>query len=352
MKHLLYYIKKRGVRHTINLSWYQFFWGRRPHFTKKLQYLFRPYPAYIEVEVTTRCNMRCVMCEHTYWDEPAKDMSFDEFKYILEQFPHLRWIGLTGIGESFLNKDFIKMLAYVKSKGIITEIYDTFYFVDKEIASKLIELKIDSIYASIDAATKDTYEKIRPGSNFERVINNVKYFLNLKRNKPLPLSSFNFHYIVSKLNLDEVLDYLDLVYSISEGVPVNIQFTRLLHNYPQIKDIYTEIPQSLIQKTIAKGKQLSIGVIWNANALNPKPPPSFCIEWTMPFIFVTGEVIPCCAGNEANRRKFQKEFSMGNIFKQPFKDIWRGERYRDLIKNLSKDKLPPVCKDCCLYEER
>ncbi|MCM8791841.1 MAG: radical SAM protein [Candidatus Omnitrophica bacterium] len=317
-----------------------------------MQYWLRWYPAYIEIEITNRCNMRCVMCEHTYWDEPPRDMSFDEFKYIVDQFPRLTWIGLTGIGESFLNKDFIKMLSYVKAKGIITEIYDTFYFVDKEIANKLIELKIDSIYASIDAATKETYEKIRPGSNFEKVIKNVSYFLDLRRRYPIPLTKFNFHYIVSKLNLNEILDHLKLVSSISKGLSLGVQFTRLLHNYPQVKDIYVEIPKSIIEESIRKGKELNIEVTWNANTLDPKPTPRNCIEWTMPFIFVSGEVIPCCAANEKNRRQFQKEYSMGNIFKQSFREIWRGKRYRILLNSLAKDILPLVCKDCCLYEEK
>ena len=66
----------------------------------------------MEIEVTTRCNLKCIICEHTYWDEPNRDMSFEQFKGIVDQFPKLKWIGLTGIGESFINKDFMKMLRY------------------------------------------------------------------------------------------------------------------------------------------------------------------------------------------------------------------------------------------------
>lgn len=352
MKHLIYYIKQRGLRHAFNLSWYQFFWLRRPQFLIKLFYWFKPYPTYIEVEVTTQCNMKCIMCEHTYWQEPKRDMSFAQFKMIVDQFPHLKWIGITGIGESFINKDFMQMLRYVKSKSIIVDIFDNFYFIDRKIAEELILLKIDYIYASIDAATKETYEKIRLGSDFDRVIENVRYFLQMKRKLGAPLTTFLFHYIISRANIDEILAYLDLVYSLSQGLEVNIQFTRMLHQFKETEELFVEIDEQLKVKVEEKAKKLGLGVTWNANSRCLKPLPDKCVEWTMPFIFVSGHVIPCCAGNEANRRDFQKEYSLGNIFENDFKTIWNGKKYGALRKSLYKGKFPIVCKDCCLYAEK
>jgi MoaA/NifB/PqqE/SkfB family radical SAM enzyme len=291
------------------------------------------------------------MCEHTYWQEPQRDMTFEEFKYILHQFPRLRWIGLTGIGESFLNKDFIKMLAYAKSKSLLVEIYDNFSLIDQKIADELIRLKIDSVYASIDAASKDTYEKIRLGGDFGRVIENVRYFIEAKKLNGAPLTAFNFHYIVSKINLYEMLPYLELVHTLSKGDNLTVQFTRLLHSYKEIEDLFVEIPEELISKVENKARNLGITLSWNANTRNQKPTAKNCIEWTMPFIFVSGDVVPCCAGNEANRRDFQKVHSLGNIFEKKFKKIWYGEQYKELRGNLSQGRFPAACKDCCLYRE-
>lgn len=30
---------------------------------------WNPYPWYMQVETTTRCHLKCTMCEHTYWYE-------------------------------------------------------------------------------------------------------------------------------------------------------------------------------------------------------------------------------------------------------------------------------------------
>jgi radical SAM protein with 4Fe4S-binding SPASM domain len=313
-----------------------------------LLYNFIPYPKYIEVEVTTRCNLKCIICERTYWNEPNRDMSFEEFKGIIEQFPDLKWIGLTGIGESFINKDFMKMLRFIKSKHIIIELYDTFYFIDEKTANELIDLNIDRILISLDAATKETYEKIRIGSNFDRVTKNLKNFFRLKMEKKAIFPEIDFHFIINKYNLHEIILYIELVHSIAKE-NAGIQFSRMLHTFKEVEDLFVEIPAEIINAAEEKAKKSGIKLMWNLNVPQTKPPLNECIEWTMPFIFVTGHVIPCCSGNESGHRDFQKETALGNIFEQSFKEIWHGEKYQTLRKMLSQGKVPPQCRNCCIY---
>ena len=348
-KRILFLLKHKGIKYTYNFIYFHIFFGTKNPFLIKLLYWLEPYPSYLEIEVTTKCNLRCIMCEHTYWDEPNKDMSFEEFKGIVDQFPKLKWIGLTGIGESFINKDFMRMLKYVKLKNVFVELYDNFYFIDEKTARELIEIGVDKIFISLDASTKETYEKIRIGSNFERVANNIKNLIRLKEEMKSYFPEISFHYIVNKLNLPEVPQYIELVYSLTKGKKITIQFTRMLHEFKETKDLFTEIPEEIIEKTNKKAKGMNINLSWNADVPQSKPPISKCTEWTMPFIFVTGHVIPCCAGNEAGDRIGQKETALGNVFEQSFKEIWYGRKYRSLRKMLSQGKLPLACKDCCLY---
>jgi len=352
-KFLMYLLKYGGFKLAYNGIHFYIFWHwiRKHPFLIKFLYEFEPYPSYIEVEVTTRCNLKCIMCEHTYWNEPNRDMTFEEFKAIINQFPKLKWIGLTGIGESFLNKDFIKMLEYVKSKNIIVELYDSFFFIDEKTAEKLLDLKVEKIFVSLDATTKETYEKIRVGSNFEKVISNVKNMFRLKKERHQYFPIIAFHYIVNKYNVHEMLQYIDLVHSIAQEENVTVQFTRMLHEFKEIKDLYTEIPEEIVKEVNEKANKFGIKVVWNRDVPQIKPPINQCIEWIMPFIFVTGHVIPCCSGNEAGNREFQKATAMGNIFEKDFKEIWRGEKYETLRKMLRKGEVPLPCKNCCLYEK-
>ena len=351
LRRMIYLIRKQGLKVAYNKMYFYLLWAWiRNHKTLCNIYLkHTPYPRYIEVEVTTRCNLKCLMCEHTYWNEPNKDMSFDEFKYIVDQFPNLVWIGLTGIGESFVNKDFLQMIEYVKSKNITVELYDTFYFINRNTSVILINLGIDKILISLDAATKETYEKIRVGSNFDRVINNVNGLFAQKRIYKSDFPEISFHYIIIKPNIDEVLPYIDLVYSIS-GTTSPIQFSQSLHNYKEINDLFIEVPEELISIAELKAKTLGIKIIWSLDVPKIKSPMNECVEWNMPFIFVNGDVIPCCASNESGNRENQKKLKLGNIFETSFKEIWNGELYQELRNGLLNKQIPKQCINCCIYD--
>lgn len=349
-KRLVFLLRTKGLKYTYNYIHFSLLFGTKDPLLLKFLYWLEPYPSYIEIEVTTRCGLKCIMCEHTYWKEKNRDMSFSEFKSIVDQFPGLKWIGLTGIGESFLNKDFIKMLGYVKGKDIFVELYDNFYFLDNKTIKELFELGIDKIFISLDAATKETYEKIRVGSNFGKVVNNLKTLFRLKKERKAYFPQIGFHYIVNKLNLKEIPQYIDLVHSLTNGQNTVIRFTRMLHSFKEVENLFTEIPPEIIKLSEDKAKKLGIEVDWNADVPTEKPSLEKCTEWTMPFVFATGDVIPCCAGNEAGNRDFQKRTALGNVFEKSFKEIWKGQKYTDLRKKLKEGKVPPACINCSLYK--
>ena len=349
-KRILFLLRKKGIGYTFNYIHFSLLFAAKNLVLLKLLYWLEPYPSYLEVEVSTRCNLRCIMCERTYWQEENKDMTLEQFKYIIDQFPKLKWIGLTGIGESFLNKDFLEMVKYVKEKNVFVELYDNFFLVDERTSRELIKMGIDKFYISLDAATKEIYEKLRVGSNFERVINNLKKFFQLKKEMKADFPQVAFHFVVNKLNVREIPRYIDLAYSIGEKENLDIQFSRMLHSFKETEELFTEIPEEVIKKAEDKAKELGIKVVFNADVPQVKPSMKKCAEWTMPFIFVSGHVIPCCAGNEAGNREFQKRTALGNIFSEPFKEIWRGEKYKNLRRMLNRGQVPLPCGACPLYQ--
>ena len=339
---------EKGYRTAYNYLHYQTFYNtRRPWLVKLLRY-FQPYPAYIELEITTYCNLKCAMCEHTYWNEKPRSMNFDQFKAVVDQFPYLKWIGLTGIGESYLNPDFHRILRHCKEDlGLIVEIFDAFYFVDETRARELVEMGVDQIYCSLDGATKETYEKIRVGSDFDKVIQNIRNFVKIKNSRGQFFPVLDFHFIISKINYHEIIPYIELIADIAPGS--KILFTRLLHSYQEIDSFFMDIPTKIMEEANELAARLNVKLTWNMNTACNKPLMKDCVTWYMPFIFVTGEVIPCCSGNEANRREFQKATSLGNIFEKPFSEIWWGNKYKKLRKQLRNGERPEACADCCLY---
>lgn len=311
----------------------------------------RPYPETMEIEVTTRCHLRCSICEHTYWSEPPRDMSFDELKRIVDQFPDLKWVGTSGIGSSFLNKDFMKMLRYLKSRSVYVEFFDSFDLIDEKVARELIEMGIDKIWVSFDAAREETYEKIRCGTKFYKVLGNIEAMLKLKEEIKSPLPEIWFQLIVTKHNVAEMPEYVDLVQGLVKDKKYNyatlIFWTNIL-SFPEVQSIATDIPEEIRSEVLKKGREYGIYINWNEN-IEPTNPPGCCVRWNEPFVLVTGHVQPCCIINQANQREHQKKYSFGNLLEQDFHDIWKSKEFKDFLKVLRKDKFPAICKYCRLY---
>ncbi len=297
-------------------------------------------------------------CEHTYWCEPSKNMTFEQFKYIIDNFGDGRpkWLGLTGIGSSYLNKDFHKMLEYAKSKGTIIEVMDHFaHFKNDEQIRELIEIGPDFQFVSTYGATKKSFEKVCRGSNYNEVEKNIKTFVKLKKQMKKRFPILNFHYIITSESKPEILDFLDFVHSLDTEVG-EVLVTPMLHNFKEAEKYAVEIDENYVNLIRERAKKYKIPITINmsakqgAESLSSKPSIKKCKEYIMPFIFVTGDVTPCCSQNEANQRDWQKKTSLGNALEKPFKEIWNSPRYKAMRTLIRQNKCPEECALCPAYE--
>ena len=344
-----------GYKRAYNfLHMLTFYMSRNPFIIKLMQQT-QPYPEYIEMEMTQWvCSLRCLMCEISY-DKKEKpiQLSFEEFKYAMDQFPNLKWAGNNALGDPFTNKDCWKIWKYLDDKGVVQELYLTSQLLKEEDMERFTEMKgLVWIKFSMDACTKETYEKIRVGANFDQIVKNIKAFDNYKRKHGKHFPEIHFHFIVMKDNIHEVLPFIDFVNGL--GIKCSgITFSRLLHNFEEINDLFVEVPEALCKQAELKGKELGIPVSFNAD-IGCKAPASECMAWSMPYIFPDGTVINCCAQNEQNRRWWQRETSMGNIFQTPFREIWNGPKYKQLRTYLAQGKIKqahPTCNICNIYDK-
>ncbi len=357
------FIAAGRVREIYNMFWVYPLWWNRKLAAFLLNKLFPKlgidlFPPFLEIEPNTVCNFRCVCCEHTYWKEPPKNMSFKQFKHIFDQFGKPKWLGLTGIGSSYLNKDYHKMLAYAKSKGTIIEVFDHFaHFKSDEQIKELIEIGPDFQFISTYGASKKSFEKICVGSNFEKIEENIKKFVKIKKqlNKKFPI--LNFHYIITSESKDEVLDFLDFVHSLNTEIG-EILVTPMLHNFKEAKKYAVEIDENYVRKVKERAAKYKIPITVNMSAkqqaegLSKKPSIKNCKEYIMPFIFVTGHVTPCCGQNEANQREWQKKMSLGNALTTDFRKIWYSPKYKKMRQMIRQGKYPKECALCPAYEKQ
>ena len=167
------------------------------------QALAKRLPLNGSIELTFRCNLRCVHC---YCNLPASDqgaineeLKTDEVLHIFDQIAEAGclWLLITG-GEPLLRKDLVEIYAYAKEKGFITTLFTNGTLLTQEVADCLADLPPRSVEITLYGATQETYERITgvPGS-FSRCKEGIE--LLLERGIPLGLKT-----MAMTLNRDEV----------------------------------------------------------------------------------------------------------------------------------------------------
>lgn len=355
-----YMLKKFGWR-----SWYSFWYTKlfvsdeggeyafkNPIYKKFPGFLRRPFK--LEMEHTTFCDKKCIFCEHTHWSEKATKITFEQFKGVVEPIKSLKWMNITGEGSSFLNKDFAKIIEYLRNRHINVNFVDEFDFFDESISRKVIELGVNSIWVSFDGATKETYEKIKVGCNYDNALNNIRTLLRLKGEVGSPFPIINIRFIITTLNYQEMPAFIELVSSLkNRGVRARVEFVGLL-TFAEIKDYYIpldKIPESILIETFQKALEHNINLYFShASACSPSM--NRCAAWVEPYILIGGEIISCCAIIMSNNRKFLRENSFGNVHEKPFLEIWNSEKYKNFRKlvNTKDGKVPKSCYGCRAYD--
>ncbi len=322
-----------------------------------------PMPRYIEMETTTICNKRCTICEYVYWPEGEqvrRHLTFEEFRYMVDQFPVLDWVNLTGEGSSFLNPDYSRMLRYLWERDR-TSIWLVDHLADipfERLESDVLPY-IQGMYISLDAATKGTYESIKLGCNFDNVVENLTRLIAYKRANRTPFPHLSFRYVLLQNNIHEMPLFLDLLNSIARpnewgGSATLAEFTGLLY-FDEIRHLYVnDIPVGIIEQLKERTNGIDFAFAHVEEGRNP--PIEYCNAWLEPYIMLPGYALPCCAVMMSNRRPFLREYAFGNLFDDDFNKIWHSEyytRFRSMV-NDPDAPVPKICAGCRAFrtEER
>ncbi|MDD5145050.1 MAG: radical SAM protein [Candidatus Pacebacteria bacterium] len=362
-KSVWYLLRKKGIKSACNFLFIKYFVSDEGGEVALLNSLIgetkmsslAPYPFKLEVEHTTVCNKKCIMCEHTYWQEKPERLTIEQFKNIVDQFPKLKWINLTGEGDNFLNPDYMKFIEYARSKDISVNFVDEFDFIDSNVSRRLVELGVNCIWISMDGATKETYEKIKVNCNFERALTNIKTLLAVKKELGSPFPTLCFRFIINKINYQEMPKMVELVHSLGDlGEESRLEFAGLL-TFKEIEHLYVpQVPQEIVTEVKRKAEELKVNVSFSHYQKNALKSINKCTAWMEPYIMMGGYVMPCCAVLMSNRRDFLRKYAMGNIYEKSFKEIWNSERYKKFRKmvNNKNEKVPILCVGCRGYNTK
>ncbi len=177
---------------------------------------------YTLVEITNYCNLKCPMCPQAFDGGMCEKgfMDFKTFKNIVDNFPRKQKpnaLKLFWLGEPMLHPDFNKFLKYASEKLNNPRGYEYITFdsnatlLTKEITDTILDAGdlIPLFTLSLDAIKEETYKKIRIGGNFNKTMENVKYFFKRRHERGLLYPAVMLQFIVMDKNHTEILEFIE-----------------------------------------------------------------------------------------------------------------------------------------------
>jgi len=295
------------------------------------QNFHRGYPLSFAIEPTTACNLRCPECPSGLrsFTRPTGNLKSGAFRSLIDQMKNYSsYLTFYFQGEPYLNPDFLEMVSSASSCGLITSTSTNAHFLDNENAKKTVESGLDRLIISIDGTDQKTYESYRKEGDLEKVIEGTKNIIKWKKQLNTSSPQVVFQFLVVKPNehqIEEVrklgkelgVDKISLksaqIYNFKNGselIPDNVKYSR----YKKNKDGTWSIKNKLFNQC------------WRM--------------WSSCVVTWDGDLVPCCFDKDAQHK-------MGNIFENPFKEIWTSDQLNSFRNSVLKgrDQIE-ICKNC------
>ena len=294
-----------------------------------------------QVELTTRCGLECAMCIRSGRNDViAADMALDDFKSLVPYFNDVEAVVLSGWGEPLLYPALIESIRLVKSADSRAGFVTSGQGLDETYARGLIDAGIDFIGFSLSGTTAETHNRIRVGSDFGEVVEQISLLGRIKDERGRELPGVHLVYLMMKDNIDELPDFVGLARKLGIGEIVLLNQVVAVNARQEEERVY-DSPEAghfeeILKETAIRAAESRIRLF--RPSLYPAEA-AVCGEDPLRnlYISVIGDVSPCVYLNlplsdrgpdpEGYRTPIRC-VTFGNIFKQPFPDIWNGEEYR------------------------
>ncbi len=282
------------------------------------------FPATLDIELTNNCNLDCLMCSRSLMKRKTGYMDVSLLRKIVEELKSHppKSIGLHLFGESLMHPDLIRMIRLIKENvsDVKLLLSTNAYFLNRDVSREIIDSGLDRIRFSLDGIDGSTYEKIRKGSDFERVVNNIKGFIDVRNSADASYPFIQMQIIGMKDTADQVRRFRDI-------------WTPLLSENDRI------IVQEFMTFAGRVPDRTCFKIASFRDRLKRRLP---CLRlWKNLVIYWDGKVGICCYD-------YDGELSVGDIKEEPISRIWQGQKINSMRLaqlNGSKAKFA-LCRSC------
>jgi MoaA/NifB/PqqE/SkfB family radical SAM enzyme len=296
-------------------------------------------PYLVQIEITTKCNIKCKLCLRTR--DPARnidsDMSVDLFRSIISQLKgRVDFVNLVGLGEPLLHPEVFPMIRFAKQNGLKVSLIDNFTLIDREKTLELIDSGLDCLYISFDNVSKTDFEERRTGACFETVVENIKLFVKTKNEVKAKYPVFIFKSTISESNFAEIPRLIKFAEDLGAD---GINFGKMMD---QDESCIVNLP-TIDEKRLPKSKIAVYPCELSASYQ--------CDSTRGCYVTFDGKVLPCGLMAESVSRVRYPQLQLGDLNSDTLASVWRSSGFRHLRKRIESGEYLPQCRTCAGYRK-
>lgn len=284
------------------------------------------FPLFLQIETNQICNLRCPSCPIGTPEAYKKYISTEKMTWNLFERIILEGekydcpsVEPQGTNEPLLDQDLEKQIKFAAEHGFLDIMLNTNATLLSESRSRsILKSGITRIRFSLDAATKETYEKVRLGVKYDVTMKNIERFLKIKKDENFDLPVVGVNFVKTKFNEHEEGKFIEMWADKVDFIVIQeFQPPELDNDYSAFLPSKSDYREVLM------------------NDFHCQQP------WQRVLVRSTGEVCPCCAF-------FSSELSLGNVKDSTIYELWNSQQMRNLRKlhkngNYAEN---PWCKKC------
>ncbi|MBI3819991.1 MAG: radical SAM protein [Planctomycetes bacterium] len=324
---------------------------------------FQHGPSTLEFSHTSACNLRCVMCSQSDNLPVVKADPEKAAKFLDKAFESVVIWNPSATSEPLLN-DIDDMVRTCVEKGAWLELYTNATRLTPAVYEKLAP-HIHRLTMSIDSHVPEVLETVRWPVKASKLFPNVEYAL--RRGAELSIPTI----INAVLMKETVPHFADLVDWVADRGGKEITVLDLLDSSSQarghdaIEDLGIERVQELLEDMRERAAERGLNLTFllppplagrYTNVENPtriheanvveavqeahaSEMPGFCpMVASYLKVMPNGDAYPCC--------RAPHELKLGNVYEQPFEEVWNGAKAQSLRSAMFQNKPPEPCKNC------
>lgn len=310
-------------------------------------------PITIDCALTRRCSYKCVYCYGQLQANDEMKMTRDVIFRFLDDAIEIgvKAISFVSDGESTCSPYLYEAILRGKENGLDMALGTNGFLLKDERLEEILPA-LTYLRFNISAAEPKRYSEIMgcKENSFFKVVETIKKAMQIKNNKKLPVT-IGLQMVLLPQFADQVILLAQL------GKALGVDYTVIKHcsddedgklgvDYSKYLDLVELLKQA---ESISSGNYL-VKAKWSKILSGGKRNYKQC--YGPPFIMQfsgSGLVAPC--GMLFNSK--YKKYHIGNICERSFKEIWKSDRYWEVINLLASDKFNAqnMCGSLCLQHK-